>query len=187
MTDSMFFTSKTKPKFNGSKIKIEDILEKNLELKKEFFIKTKNLSQEINVNFSNGRQTLLKTNLDKLRFYKSSKEIIKINKDGFQYNYREGSVKLPDSLKDAGRTIITSSGSETVSRSLHVIEDDNRLRRLTPVEFERLNMFPENHTKIDGISNYKRVFLMGNALVIGIVELLGDSLSNLAKIEDNHN
>ena len=48
------------------------------------------------------------------------------------------------------------------------------LRRLTPVELERLNMFPDNHT--EGPTDGKRAFFMGNALVIGIVERLGEGL-----------
>ena len=38
-------------------------------------------------------------------------------------------------------------------------------------------MFPDNHTKLDGISDTKRAFFMGNALVVGIVERLGQELS----------
>ncbi len=44
------------------------------------------------------------------------------------------------------------------------------LRRLTPVELERLNMFPDNHT--EGPTDGKRAFFMGNALVIGIISKL---------------
>ena len=50
-------------------------------------------------------------------------------------------------------------------------------RRLTPIELERLNMFPDNHTL--GVSNSKRAFLMGNALVVGIVEKLGEAILHL--------
>lgn len=50
------------------------------------------------------------------------------------------------------------------------------LRRLTPLELERLNMFPENHTLHEEVSNTKRAFLMGNALVVGIVEKIGERL-----------
>ncbi len=46
-----------------------------------------------------------------------------------------------------------------------------RYRRLVPVELERLNMFPDNHTA--GASDMRRAFLMGNALVTGIVERIG--------------
>ena len=49
-----------------------------------------------------------------------------------------------------------------------------RYRRLTPVELERLNMFPDNHTQ--EAADTKRAFLMGNALVVGVVERLGESL-----------
>ena len=49
------------------------------------------------------------------------------------------------------------------------------LRRLTPVELERLNGFPDNHT--EGVSDGKRAFLMGNALVIGIVDTIGFNLN----------
>ena len=50
------------------------------------------------------------------------------------------------------------------------------LRRLTPVELERLNMFPDNHT--EGPTDGKRAFFMGNALVIGIITKLGNELSD---------
>ena len=50
----------------------------------------------------------------------------------------------------------------------------NKYRRLTPIELERLNMFPDNHTL--GVSDTKRAFLMGNALVVGVIEKLGKEL-----------
>jgi len=46
-----------------------------------------------------------------------------------------------------------------------------------PIELERLNMFPDNHTKLEGITDGKRAFFMGNALVVGVVEKLSDELS----------
>jgi DNA (cytosine-5)-methyltransferase 1 len=42
---------------------------------------------------------------------------------------------------------------------------------LTPEEIERLNGFPEGWT--EGLSDARRAFLMGNALVVGIVEMIG--------------
>ena len=38
-------------------------------------------------------------------------------------------------------------------------------------------MFPDNHTKLDGITNTKRAFFMGNALVVGVVSKISESLS----------
>ena len=57
------------------------------------------------------------------------------------------------------------------------MDNSEWLRRLTPVELERLNMMPDNHTL--GHSASKRAFLMGNALVVGIVEKLAISLSEI--------
>jgi len=50
------------------------------------------------------------------------------------------------------------------------------LRRLTPIELERLNMFPDNHTELEGITDTKRAFFMGNALVVGVIEKIGEEL-----------
>jgi len=47
---------------------------------------------------------------------------------------------------------------------------------LTPIELERLNMFPDNHTKLEGITDTKRAFFMGNALVVGVIEKIGEEL-----------
>ena len=49
------------------------------------------------------------------------------------------------------------------------------VRRLTPIELERLNMFPDEHTK--GASDARRAFFMGNALVTGIVRKVGEVLA----------
>ena len=54
------------------------------------------------------------------------------------------------------------------------------LRRLTPRELERLNGFPGDWTL--GMSDGKRAFMMGNALVVGLVERVARVLSD--DIED---
>jgi len=83
-------------------------------------------------------------------------------------------MSFPDSLDKPARTIITGEGGASASRFKHVVCVNGRYRRLTPVELERANMFPDNHTT--GVSDTKRAFLMGNALVVGIVERLGKTL-----------
>ena len=81
---------------------------------------------------------------------------------------------FPDCLKKPSRTIITGEGGASASRFKHVILVNGKHRRLTPIELEQLNMFPKNHTK--GVTDTKRAFLMGNALVVGIVERLGNTI-----------
>ena len=82
----------------------------------------------------------------------------------------------PDDENMPSRTIITAEGGTTPSRFKHVIQTKDGLRRLTPVELERLNGFPDNHTKLEGITDTKRAFFMGNALVCGVVEKIGINL-----------
>ena len=93
-------------------------------------------------------------------------------------------MTFPDDLKKPSRTIITGEGGASPSRFKHVIKIGNKLRRLTPVELERLNMFPDNHTMYKDVTNSKRAFFMGNALVVGVVEKVGKSLINSIKNGD---
>jgi DNA (cytosine-5)-methyltransferase 1 len=46
-----------------------------------------------------------------------------------------------------------------------------------PIELERANMFPDNHTA--SANDTKRAFFMGNALVVGVIEKLGIKLTEL--------
>ena len=85
-------------------------------------------------------------------------------------------MDFPDKLDKPSRTIITSEGGATPSRTKHVIETKQGLRRLTPRELEKLNGFNPDHTKLEGISDNKRAFFMGNALVVGIVKNIGEKL-----------
>ena len=69
---------------------------------------------------------------------------------------------------------LDSSQHQEVRKELE-LKKTEWLRRLTPIELERLNMFPDNHT--NGATDAKRAFFMGNALVVGIVERLASELS----------
>ena len=107
-------------------------------------------------------------------YFKGSKREKRARAAGFEYFYTEGGMEFPDSLDKPSRTIITSEGGKSPDRCRHVIQDQTgRLRRLIPLELERLNMFPDHHTAIEGIDAGKRAFLMGNALVCGIVTRIG--------------
>jgi len=149
------FTSKTKPHYDGKKTVLGDILQ-NGEVTPEFFID--------------------KDDLDRWKYLKGAKKQKRKTKDGYEYNYSEGAMIYPDSLDNASRTIITGEGGKSPSRFKHVVSTKKGLRRLTPIELEKLNMFPINHTKLDGISDNKRAFFMGNALVVGVVKKIGEEL-----------
>lgn len=117
------------------------------------------------------------TELPKWQYEKGAKKINRTSKEGFQYVFSEGGMAFPDYLDRPSRTMITGEGGSAPSRFKHVVQTPSgRYRRLIPIELERLNMFPDNHTCHADVSDGRRAFLMGNALVCGIVEQIGKSL-----------
>ena len=111
-------------------------------------------------------------------YLKGAKSEERKTSTGHTYHYSEGSMTFPDALDRPSRTIITGEGGVGPSRFKHVIKTKSgRYRRLTPIELERLDMFPDKHTKLDGVSDAKRAFFMGNALVVGAVERVGEALA----------
>ncbi len=115
--------------------------------------------------------------LPKWQYEKGAKKINRTSKEGYQYVFSEGGMAFPDYLDQPSRTIITGEGGTAPSRFKHVVKTKSgRYRRLLPIELERMNMFPDNHTMHPEVSDGRRAFLMGNALVCGIVEEIGKSL-----------
>ena len=92
---------------------------------------------------------------------------------------------FPDQLTNPSRTILTAEGGSTPSRFKHIIETKNGYRRLTPIELERLNGFPDDWTREltngDIINDGRRAFFMGNALVVGLVAKVGKILAQEIK------
>ena len=115
--------------------------------------------------------------LPKWQYEKGAKKINRVSKEGFEYVFSEGGMAFPDYLDKPSRTMITGEGGNAPSRFKHVVQaPSGRYRRLIPIELERLNMFPDNHTYHPEVSDGRRAFLMGNALVCGIVQEIGRSL-----------
>ena len=159
MVNGTYWTSKTESQYFGNIEVLKDKLEETKNVPEEFFI------DDVDIKKEKGWEYL-----------KGSKKLERTNAQGHTYVYSEGGMTFPDSLDAPSRTIITGEGGPSPSRFKHVIFKDGRYRRLMPVELERLNMFPDDHTKLDGITDQKRAFFMGNALVIGVVEKLGKAL-----------
>lgn len=149
------YTTKTEPNYDGKRTVLADVLQ-NGEVTPDFFID--------------------ENDKPKWEYLKGAKTIERKSADGFVYKYSEGGMIYPDALDNASRTIITGEGGKSPSRFKHVVVSDRGLRRLTPIELERLNMFPDNHTKLEGITDTKRAFFMGNALVVGVIEKIGEEL-----------
>ena len=158
MINNEVITSTLIPKKSnfGGEIKfLKDVLEKN-KVSDEFYIKSDDLAN--------------------WKKHKDAKKEPRVAPNGFKYIFSEGKMSFPDNIDKPSRTIITSEGGKGASRTKHIIKDKYGYRRLTPIELERLNGFDDNHTMLEGISNSKRAFFMGNALVVGIVERIGNNL-----------
>ena len=116
--------------------------------------------------------------VDKFRYLRGAKKFERTNSEGFTYTYSEGAMNLVDSSDLPSRTLLTSEGS--ISRTTHLVEDEKGYRLLTALETERLQGFPDNWTKVKlskgkevVVSDTRRKFFMGNALVVEVVESLG--------------
>lgn len=134
-----------------------------------------------NYNNNINNYIVKKDKLDKWKYLKSSKRIERINKQGKSYIYSEGEMSFPENLNKPARTLLTSEGS--INRSSHIIYDENinDYRILTEIECELIQMFPINWT--DTMKSRKRYFVMGNALVTGIINKLEPDLKKIIKEE----
>lgn len=157
MIDRNIYTVNAEPRYEGPRQLLGDIIVDEEFVPEEFFISEKDLP--------------------KWQYEKGAKKIHRISKEGFEYDFSEGGMAFPDPLDRPSRTMITGEGGTAPSRFKHVIKTQSgRFRRLIPLELERLNMFPDNQTLHSEVSDGRRAFLMGNALVCGIVREVGKSL-----------
>jgi DNA (cytosine-5)-methyltransferase 1 len=111
------------PNYNGSKMVLKDILEKE-----------ENLCTSLLLN---------DIEIEKMKYHKGAKKVERINPVGIKYFYSEGKMSLFDCKEKPARTMLTSES--TLNRSTHIIKtQDGRLRKISPVEAERLNGFEDN-------------------------------------------
>lgn len=149
MDNRNVWTTNVSPVYDGPSVTLGELLVPENMVPEDFFISNEDLKKWV--------------------YLKGGKSEKRKSKSGYEYNYSEGNMTFPDTLDRPSRTIITGEGGSAPSRFKHVIKTKSgKYRRLIPIELERLNMFPDNHTK--GASDSRRAFLMGNALVTGIVE-----------------
>ena len=62
------------------------------------------------------------------------------------------------------------TGNQYVSQDKCVVESPSLIRRLTPLECERLQGFPDNWTDIEGASDSARYKALGNSVAIPCVD-----------------
>ena len=164
--ENVAYTVKTQAVLASSPKVLGDVLQPDSQVPDEYWVEEKRLKE--------------------WKYLKGAKSIERTHKaSGVTYNYAEGKMAFPDLLTNPSRTILTGEGGTTPSRFKHIIKTRRGYRRLTPVELERLNGFPDDWTKFDSegkqVSDAKRAFFMGNALVIGLIEKVGKVLASEIK------
>lgn len=165
-SDGRFITAEVVPKFDGIQTTLGDILLPDSEVPEDFLLEP--------------------ASLGKWQYLKGPKSEERTHASGFKWKYSEGGMVFPDPLNRPSRTILTGEGGISPSRFKHVVQTGAGMRRLHPIELERLNGFPDNWTAmgVDGkISDAKRAFFMGNALVVGLIERVGTVLAEKASSE----
>lgn len=158
-----FCTAKVKPLYDGPFETLGDIIVDDSMVPESYFIPDEKLESWI--------------------IARSSKKITRTTKAGFTYTYSEGAMAWPDSLDRPARTILTAEGGAGASRMKHAIKGSSgRYRRLIPDELDKIQMFPAGWTN-SGMSDARRAFCMGNALVVGIPHRIGMEMSK--RLEEN--
>lgn len=61
------------------------------------------------------------------------------------------------------------------------LEDNNRYRMFTPLEYERLQGFPDGWT--EGLSDTRRKIALGNAVTVPVVQYIASNFTSLGKCE----
>ncbi len=161
--DGVAYTIKSQAKLSSSAMVLGDVLVSDSRVPDEYWVEEKRLKA--------------------WRYLKDAKSVERTHKgSGVTYNYAEGKMAFPDLLTNPSRTILTAEGGNTPSRFKHIIQTKNGYRRLTPIELERLNGFPDDWTKTieqeKVVTDAKRAFFMGNALVIGLIEKVGKIIAS---------
>ena len=159
--DGEFVTTEVTARFDGQRENLGDVLVSDSEVPKEYFLSSESIA--------------------KWQYLKGPKSEERTHSSGFKWRYSEGGMVFPDPIDRPSRTILTGEGGTSPSRFKHVVQSEKGLRRLLPVELERLNGFPDGWTAfgVNGeMSDAKRAFFMGNALVVGLIERVGKVLAS---------
>jgi DNA (cytosine-5)-methyltransferase 1 len=153
MWDRNVWTRSVEARFDGKQLTLGDVLVPYEEVPDSLFIPEEQVVQ--------------------WKYLKGAKREERTAANGHRYFYSEGAIAFPDRTDMPSRTVLTGEGGSTPSRFKHVVRaQDGRFRRLTPLELERLNGFDDDWTNT-GMSDGRRAFMMGNALIVGLVQRVG--------------
>ena len=191
MVDGTIYSIKTTPSYDGKQITLGDIMETG-DVEEKYFIPDERLYYTTpDVTHSDeSHERLPKEDRQTWQYLKGAKKLPRKAANGHEYIFSEGAIAMVDSYDKPARTMLTSEGS--FSRTTHIVKDKKtgRIRLLTPMEAERIQGFPTDHTKYCLVKGEvvempvnKRRFMMGNALVVNLVEQMEKQISKIFEKE----
>lgn len=191
MKDGVIYSIKTTPSYHGKQITLGDIMDTG-NVDEKYFIPEEKLYYTFpDITHSDeSLERLPKEKRQTWQYLKGAKKLPRKAANGHEYLFSEGAIPMIDAEDKPARTMLTSEGS--FSRTTHIVKDKKtgRIRLLTPTETERIQGFPTNHTKyslVDGerieMPVNKRRFMMGNALVVNLIEQMEPTLSSIINAE----
>lgn len=191
MKDGVVYTCKTTPVSNRKQITLGDVMETG-DVPEEYFIDDSKLyytSSDVNHSDETSGK-LPDTQRQTWQYLKGGKKILRKSANGHEYVFSEGPIAMIDDYDKPARTMLTSEGG--FSRTTHIVKDKKtgRIRLLTPIECERIQGFPSDWTKeclVNGeiveMPSKKRRFMMGNALVVNLIQVMEQYLSKIIESE----
>ncbi len=191
MRDGVVYSIKTTSKFDGKQITLGDVMDKD-NVDESYFISDEKLYYT-NPEVTHSDESLGKLPKEKRQtwqYLKGAKKLPRIAKNGHEYIFSEGAIPMIDAYDKPARTMLTSEGS--FSRTTHIVKDKQtgKIRLLTAEETERIQGFPTGHTRNCDVKGEvvempikKRRFMMGNALVVNIIEQMEPILNQIITIE----
>lgn len=190
MKDGIIYTMKTMPKYDGKQITLGDIMETE-EVEESYFIPLDKLyyTKPSITHSDETHERLPKEDRQTWQYLKGAKKLPRKAASGHEYIFSEGAIPMIDRYDKPARTMLTSEGG--FSRTTHIVRDKKtgEVRLLTAREAERIQGFPTDFTKycltkgeIVEMPLNKRRFMMGNALVVNLIE---DMEKTLSEIFDN--
>lgn len=187
MKNGIIYTLKTVPNYHGKQITLGDVMETG-EVEAQYFIPEKKLyyTDPAVTHSDETEQRLPKEDRQTWQYLKGAKKLLRTSSTGHEYVFSEGAISMIDQEDKPARTMLTSEGG--FSRTTHIVKDKmtGRVRLLTATEAERIQGFPTNHTKYCLVKGEtvemplrKRRFMMGNALVVNLVEDMEKTLDKI--------
>jgi len=114
---------------------------------------------------------------------KSNEILLKsATKDGYEIANPGDAINLSNPNSKTRRGRVGKKQSQTLDTACNMGVYTDKIRRLTPIECERLQGFPDNWTQYgtDGlISDSQRYKMCGNAVTVDVVEAVGKRIKNV--------